>query len=644
MNDVHTGGTIPPEDSHEAFPSPALQGEKPAPPAQETVLGSSQDAGKDGLPGEAAPPDQSKTGRSEKCGAPSLGKSKSGASAPPPLPPKKRKKLELKPPSWWRESPAPLLALLMACYAMDCLTSSGPLGAGAALGVWLLALAVLVLRRDLSGGAVLLICVGSVLNAAGLVISGAWWCLLLGVLFLPVVLYLPARRGDDAGDVREKALSWWGYWFHGRAGHASGASARLLAWGLSLVSGVAIFAVFLNIFADGNPVVALVRDWLINFFGTWFGWLKIDWSILVQIYFWFFGFLLFGLLTFRRRKAAAPPQTPSPGRCPLLPAFPFILLFFINLAFLIVNSSDVAYLWRGLAPENISLTQYLYEGADSVMYASVLAGLILLVLFRARGSVRASWPGKAAAYVLMLQTLLLAASVALRLWHQIADLGFTPRRVLGIWLLAGGLIILFCLLGYMHGKGRLMRFAFHTAVVLFLGCSLAGVRTPTQMSGDLNMLLMKSFPHWKFQADDLALFKVRQGENVSFAIAVYQKALESEPAEADAIRALYGGSFGPMELFGLDGRGLSWRNYNICLRCRAAEIRRFRSLLFMHSPSGQTTPQEDEPRQEESAHAAHGEDAPGVGASPVPAESESGPSLKGTADDEDRESAPASEP
>lgn len=492
-----------------------------------------------------------------------------GASSPPGSPEKKTAcalasppsttPCRLAPPPWWRPAPAPLIALIFSCYGVDCLLSGLPLGIGSALGVWLLAIAVLAVRRDLPVSAVLLISLGSVLNAAALVIQGTWWSVLLGLLIVPAALYLPRWQVAVPDEKREPSLYWWNYWFQCPKG-AICRGVRVLAWTLSVLVGLVLFCVFLNIFAVGNPVVAQVRLWLEYATGRWL-WMAIDWTIFPSLFKWFVGFVCFGFLLLPLRKRVQSGERGELAK-PFLPALPFVMLLFINLAFLIANGADLAFLWRGVLPEGISQTSYLYQGAESLIWAAVLAAIFLVGIFRSRGSVRGSFAGKIAGYVLVLQTGLLAASVALRLCRQIEAHGFSPFRVEGFLCLGSGVILLALLVGYMVGRGEFRRYLGQAAVVGYFVLTLVGICTPVQISGMLNLALMGDNPQWRFTAKDMWVFDVDKGENIPLAIAVYERELKTNRVEAAMIRSRF---LDVAQKWAqcMGGEPASWRNVNL---------------------------------------------------------------------------------
>lgn len=493
----------------------------------------------------------------------------------PKLPQAKKKQVEI--PEWWRSSPAPLIALVLACYAMDCLclTNGGCVGAGAALGLWLLAVAVLVLRRDLSGRRVLLITMGSLINVAAMIVSGSEVSVLLGVTLMVFCVYMPFTSSEmGKANQKKEGVSychWWNYWFIKSYRVHFRKWTKIVAWGASIAFGVLAFAVFLNIFAEGNPLVEVIRDGIEEFAGKWLYWVRLDHAIFSQMLAWIWGGVLFGLLLLPHSVKPSAKEQPAVGKS-LLPAFPFVLLLFINLAFLIVNSTDIVFLWRGVVPDGISRTDYLYDGAQSVAWASVCAGGILTLLFRTRGSVRSSAMGKVAAYFLVFQTLLLSVSVALRLYNQIERYGFTPFRIEGAWCLLCGAVLLVLLLFYMVGQGVFRRLVVSSTVAVLFVLSAAMVRPPDALSGDLNMMTMADHPNWVFSSEDLSRCGV--DTNIPFAVAVHERLLKTNPQEAKIFGVSY---FSELSDYGIsccpEEKRRNWRNFNFCNYYRDFYIR-----------------------------------------------------------------------
>lgn len=298
-------------------------------------------------------------------------------------------------PSWWRHGHIPLLVLIASGFAADFMfgTLEG-LGIGTALGLLLYTAAFLALRTDLSRKEQVFLVFMAVLNAAAAganLTSFTQFNLLIG-LGLPVVITFLPRKEGNSFDPAKRYVTWWGYKFF-RVTQAKEAAANVLGkipLAGSVAIGVILFLVFLSIFADGNPVVAAVRTAMNKWFWSYCSWLVPDMGTVADILLWCLGALAFGIAAMPRSRSSFPEQHPVRPGSPWLPHLPAVSLLFINLAFLVNNGTDVAFLWRGSVPDGISQTAYLHDGADSIMLAAFLSALVLLVLFRPEGSVRAS--------------------------------------------------------------------------------------------------------------------------------------------------------------------------------------------------------------------------------------------------------------
>ncbi|MFQ7016000.1 DUF4153 domain-containing protein [Akkermansia sp.] len=445
------------------------------------------------------------------------------------------------PPSWWRHGNIPLLALVCSGFAADFMfgTLQG-LGIGTALGILLYTAAFLMLRTDISRKEQWFLGVMAVLNAtaAGLNLSPDSDYNLLVAMFLPLaVIFLPQKEGN--GYVPgTRYTSWLEYKFF-RMNQARKAAQGLrgkLPLAASIAVGIFLFLFFLSIFADGNPVVASVRTAMNELAVRYLSWLLPSRETFVHMLLWVLGSLSFGILTMHRKCTPFGGDRPLRPEKPWLPSLPAISLLFINLAFLVNNGTDMAFLWSGTVPEGISQTGYLHEGADSLTLAAILSALILLVMFRSSGSVRASKTGTVLGFLLAVQTGLIAASVAVRLYNQIEDFGFSPTRVTaGIYLLLGA-----CFLGllfvYMAGSGNWERYGMRCGALSLVFLCLAGFRSPSQLSGDLNLMTMDSHPNWYFSDGDLLRFGIR--DNFPFAAAVYQRLGGDTAAGANSYRMI----------------------------------------------------------------------------------------------------------
>lgn len=486
------------------------------------------------------------------------------------------------PPSWWRHGRIPLIALAASGFAADFMfgTMEGQ-GIGTALGLLLYTAAFLALRTDLSRKEQLFLIFLALLNAAATAANlspDTSFNLLIG-LGLPVVITFLPRKEGNSFDPAKRYVSWWGYKFFRltQAKEAAGKVLGKIPLAGSIIIGVVLFLVFLSIFADGNPVVAAVRSSMNKWLWNYCSWLVPDLGTVADILLWCLGALAFGIVARPRPCSSFQEQHPvRPGR-PWLPSLPAVSLLFINLAFLVNNGTDVAFLWRGSVPDGISQTAYLHDGADSIMLAAFLSALVLLVLFRPEGSVRASKTGTVLGFILAAQTGLIAASVGMRLYYQIEDFGFSPNRVTaGIYLLMGA-CFLYLLFRYMAGTGNWLRYGKYCGAVATVFLALSGLRSPSQLSGDLNLMTMDGQPDWYFSDGDLPRFELR--DNIPFAMAVYRR-LGGETEAGANVYAM------TREALLAERRIWNWRSLNLRKWRRDRQRQQFRQLP---EPTAQAT-------------------------------------------------------
>lgn len=468
----------------------------------------------------------------------------SAASEPPKIPSPPAAEY----PLWWRLSWIPFVVLLLAAAAGDLLApratvlSDGEIvfGLGPALGSVVLSLAILLFRRDLARREMVFLGGIALSCGAALAVSGSLICWVMAwavpLFFLAMV---PTRKYTPEKNTRY--YSWWSYWFSAQRTDRISRITSLLPWLVSILIGVVLFIFFLCIFAGGNPVVELIWNHITDAWNRLVSFLRIDWDFGVHVLLWGLGILLFGLFTLRRPVAvdALPPVPVVPGRS-ILPQAPLMVLLGINAAFMIVNASDMAYLWFRRVPEGVSQTQYLHEGADSIIWASVIASAILIFLFRARGHARRGVLTRGLGYLLVGQTMLLAGSVFLRLFYQIDDFGFTVRRLVAGEMMLFGLIGLVVLLGYMMG-GRFMKCAGTGLMSGLILLALTQVNPPSSLAGDLNMRYGSVMGEagtpsvrWEFAASDFR-GRVPVASNLTFALYTYDHCKDwlSESERAD---------------------------------------------------------------------------------------------------------------
>ena len=435
-------------------------------------------------------------------------------------------------PTWWRLGWVPFAVLPLVAAAADLcfpiIASEGfrYLGVGAGIGVVLLISAILLLRCDFTRGEQIFLGMLAIISMLALLVSGSHvgWILSLSVPFF-VIMIGPGKAAPVEKDVEYR--NWWSFW-HDRRGHLKGSFwRRILPALISTLVGVICFIAFLCIFASGNPVVQLVWDFITTWWNRIMEYLQISWNFWVHVIVWVVGLLSFSIFTVRRPSEGAAnlpgaPADEAPAGRSMLPQLPLMILLGVNLAFLVATSTDIAFLWFHRVPEGISQTDYLYDGAVSITWASILAAALLVFFFRSKGSVRRTVVARGLGYLLVVQTLLLAISVYVRLYNQISTYGFTPNRVTACELMllgVAGLVILLC---YMSRSGSFRRYArICIATMGLLGLCFT-ISSPYALSGDLNLRFAASHPEWKFASTDFrnGLFDVQ--DNLSFALYVHE--------------------------------------------------------------------------------------------------------------------------
>lgn len=429
----------------------------------------------------------------------------SNDSLPPVPPPLPAEKVACD-PTWWRlHHGITFLVLLLVAAAADywcpALCEGGCLiGLGTALGTLLFAAALLLLRKDFSRGEQVFLVLFALLSSAAQAFSGSVLCWLL----VPVICLLLVHLPRVSGEPQPKGRTWWGFWLARRptATKAKAFSGTVLPLIVCLAVSLVLFFGFLAIFAEGNPVVHRAFELICEYWNKVLDFLHLDATIWVHAFVWALGIAGFGFFTSARRHTAARPDSPAaPEGKTLLPHLPSFALAGVNAAFAIATSTDILYLWFRRIPEGISQTAYLHQGADSIIWASVLAAGLMLLLFRARGCARRSLLARALAHLLVLQTALLAVSVFMRLFFQIEDYGFTCDRLTAAELMLGGLVGIALLLSYIRG-GQFLRHLRLGGAVLVLLFVTANIQPPSALAGDLNLLLLDSHPHWKFETAD----------------------------------------------------------------------------------------------------------------------------------------------
>ncbi len=433
-------------------------------------------------------------------------------------------------PVWWHRGIVPLLVLVMVCTAADLMwPRDSYVGLGAGLGCYLWVSALLLLRTDFSRGEYCFLHAFSCVNMLALVMSGSLVnCILSFILPLFVIIF--PSRNVRGGDYFTRYRTWWGFWLIARPSESNRKSRLpglrvLLHLFICVLVCLAFFVFFMSIFSDENPVVMQVWTAIIEWWNDVIKLITLNNEWWKHGLYWLVGFFVFGFYCFRRAAAVPEPavaQEEKPASS-MLPYLPVSILIGINAAFAIVTATDVAYLWFNKVPEGISPTTYLHQGAESIMWASALATIVLLLLFRRRGVARTTILGKFFGYLLVLQTAMLAVSVFLRLYHQVERLGFTPQRIQAAELMFMGLVGLVILVMYMASGGRFWKHVkIGFATMTILGILLASY-SPARLAGSLNLWGVEAKFDWKFTSRDFRSGCFDVEENLAFAWYVYNQ-------------------------------------------------------------------------------------------------------------------------
>ncbi|MBR5887370.1 MAG: DUF4173 domain-containing protein [Akkermansia sp.] len=500
----------------------------------------------------------------------------------PPVPPAPPAPV-VKDPSWWKQGCVPFIVLILVVAAADLAWPRGVgIGLGAALGSFLAINALLLLRRDFSRGEYWFLQGLAIINFLALFMCGSnisW----ISSLVLPFFIVMTSTARNYV-EPRTTYRNWWSYWFARRSDEEKKKGGmntlrKLLPLLICILIGVSCFVGFLCIFAAGNPVVDIVWNTIIGWWNQLVELLQISRDFWFHVFHWIVGFVWFGFYCFSRRSSVssapvAPPVAPATNGSTLLPYLPFCVLLGINAAFLIATSTDIAYLWFGSVPEGVSQTAYLHEGATSITWAAVLAAMILVLLFRRNGSARRSVFSRVLGYMLVIQTALLAVSVYMRLYYQIADFGFTTRRIEAAEALLMGLAGLVVLIIYMSSNGGFWKYTKICLSIALLMVVAFTAYSPARMAGTLNMMYVGTHPHWEFKRSDFRIGRFDISENLAFAEYVFNQTKDTEANDSGT------GSYDLIRTYGMTEKNLkraaekvearaaagSWLNYTISMQ------------------------------------------------------------------------------
>lgn len=322
--------------------------------------------------------------------------------------------------------PLPVLALATA-IAADRLLWDAPLGLGAAVLAAAVA-AVLLWRGRTPGPAWGL----AALAAALLAIDPGPLAALLALLALAIAAlvargWTPTAPAAAAGAALAAVPRALGRSLRdlGILRRRPGCGARhLAAWSLPVLGA----GVFLVIFAIANPVIgARLGD-------AWEWLLDLDLPLPTRVLLWWTAAAGIWLLArVRARKAAA--RAPATVREPAIDRTVRCLAAF-NLAFLVQNGCDAAYLWSGASlPDGMTYAAYAHRGAYPLVVAALLAGAFVLATVRPGGAAERSRMARILVGAFLVQTVILTASAWWRLDLYIDVYGLTRWRLASLaWM------------------------------------------------------------------------------------------------------------------------------------------------------------------------------------------------------------------
>ena len=196
---------------------------------------------------------------------------------------------------------------------------------------------------------------------------------------------------------------------------------------------VLLLALFGGVFASGNRIFA---EYLARFWDSVTAWLlSFDFSVPRMLFWWFLATL--ALVFMRPRNGAATARAWARPlrewrRAEAGVAFwqSVMILAALNALFFAVNTIDVIFLWMHTAvPEGMNGKQFLHEGVNSLIAATVLAGIVLTFLFQQSAAVTQPAALKGLAFAWVAQNLVLIAGVFLRLKLYVDTEEMTAKRV-----------------------------------------------------------------------------------------------------------------------------------------------------------------------------------------------------------------------
>lgn len=212
---------------------------------------------------------------------------------------------------------------------------------------------------------------------------------------------------------------------------------------------LALSAVFLMLFASGNPVIAKwfePLEWLQN--------LDLQLPDEAHVVFWF-ALLLVCWMFLRASPFFVPSESVLAGDAPSddvalfptpSPAMIIRAMVLFNIVFAIQNGLDLEYLWGGgELPEGVTYATYVHSGTYPLIASALLAGGVVLLAFPSNVTQKPSRWAYGLMYVWILQNVFLIMSAMGRMALYVDAYALTYLRISAlIWmgLVAVGLILI----------------------------------------------------------------------------------------------------------------------------------------------------------------------------------------------------------
>ena len=153
-----------------------------------------------------------------------------------------------------------------------------------------------------------------------------------------------------------------------------------------------------------------------------------------------------------------------------------ISLIVLNVLLLFINCLDVVYVWFGFETRaELSLSQYVHEGTDMLIFSILLAIVVLLFFFRGNLNFYNQNKGlRYGAYAWLIQNAVLAISVFFRDYYYIQNFGLTYKRIgvlIFLSLVLCGLVTVFIKINQRKTAYFLLRVNAWCAIITLVACS-----------------------------------------------------------------------------------------------------------------------------------------------------------------------------